>query len=60
MLGLHGYRDFSLAAENRGSSPVATHGLLTVMASLAWSTGSRAHQRQQLQHVDSIVVAPRF
>ena len=31
----------SLVALKRGYSPVAMHGLLIVMASLVWGTGSR-------------------
>ena len=48
LLGLCCYEGFSLVVASRGYSPVAMHELLTVVASLSWSTGSRAWA-QQLQ-----------
>ena len=43
-----------------GSSLVAACGLLVAVASLLWSTGSRAHGRQSFWHVGSVVAAPRL
>ena len=48
MLSLWCCAGSSLAAVREGSSLVVMHGLLTVAASLAASTGFKAHRLQQL------------
>ena len=60
MLGLHCCTGFSLVAVSRGCSLVSVHGPLTEVASLAMEHGSRPLGFQQLQHVGSVVVAPRL
>ena len=55
---LHGFSQvLCQAAVNGGYSLVAVVGFSLWWLLLLWSTGSRAHRLQQLQHVGSIVVA---
>ena len=57
-LGLHCYMQvFSSCSEWGLLFPVA-HGPLMWWPLLLWSTGSRVHGLQDLQHVSSVVVAP--
>ena len=49
MLGLLCCSDFFLVGVSRGSSPVVVYGFLIAVASLLWSTGSRAFRLQKLQ-----------
>ena len=60
MPDLHCCTGFSLVAVSRSCSLVSVYGPLTEVASLAMEHGSRAHGLQQLQHVGSVVVAPRL
>ena len=59
MLGLHCCAGFPLVAVNRGYSLVAVHELLIAVTALVAEHGLWAH-RLQLQHMGSIVVAPRL
>ena len=49
---------FSLVAESRGYSLVAGRGLLTVVATLLQSTGSRAPRLQELWRLASVMAVP--
>ena len=49
MLGPHCDMGFSLVVVSRGYPPAAVYGLLTEVASLGGSTGSRTHRLQYLQ-----------
>ena len=57
--GLHCCAGFPLAAVNRGYPLVAVHELLIAVTSLVVEHGLWAC-RLQLQHMGSIVVAPRL
>ena len=60
VLGLGYCASLSLVAESGGYSLAAVPGFLNVATSPVWSTGSRGFGLQYLQHVSSIVVAPRL
>ena len=60
VLGLCCCMDFSQIAASGASPLVALHGLLTAVASLVWSTGSRASRLQWLWHVGSVLATPRL
>ena len=60
VLRLFGCTGFSLVAASGGYSPVTAEELLTAAAPLVCSTGSGAHRLWQLQHMGSLVAAPRL
>ena len=60
MLGLHCSAGFSLVAQSGGNSLVVVLGLLIAVTSPVSEKGSRTHRLQELQHMGSVVVAPRL
>lgn len=60
MLDLRCCVGFSLAAESRGHSLAVVLELLTAVASLLWSKGSRVLGLQYLWHMVSEVVVPEL
>ena len=60
MLGLHGCESFSLVIASGGYSLAVMHGFLIAVALGTWNMGSRALGLQFLQHMGSVVIAPRL
>ena len=58
VLDLHYCMGISLVAESRSYSLVAGRGLLTVVATLLQTTGSRVHRLQELCRLASVVAVP--
>ena len=51
---------FSLVVVSRGNSPVVVHDILIAVVSVLCGTESRMLGFQQVQHVSSVVAAPRL